>query len=193
MPGARIGWRETLMNTGRIDFLTGAAFTLLSLFLLLVLTPLGVDVPTASVTEVGSKTPRFFPNFITCLMLVFSVALSVKGWLNRGDGQKRDDGRQVPAARETGSDGTEDDVNRRGFSPTLIRCASILALLGMYYTADWMGMVLASFILYILYALFTGERRPFRALLGAIICSGLLYYFFVYIGGIPMPLGVFFS
>lgn len=181
------------MNTGRIDFLTGAAFTLLSLFLLFVLTPLGVDVPTASVTEVGSKTPRFFPNFITCLMLAFSVALTVKGWLNRGEGQEREETGQARAAPETESDGQAEDAGKRGISPNLVRCASILALLGMYYTAEWMGMVLASFILYLLYALFTGERRPFRALLGALICSGLLYYFFVYIGGIPMPLGVFLS
>lgn len=163
------------MNTGLTDLCVGTGFALLSLFLLFVLTPLGVDIPTASVAETGSVTPRFFPDFISWLMLLFSLALMGTGWLNRKRGARQE--------RGAGKD----------LFPYCIRCLAMLTLLGVYFTAHMLGMVLTSCVLYLLFSLYTGERRPLRALLGAALCSAVLYYFFVHIANVPMPLGIFFG
>lgn len=162
------------MNTGLTDFCVGAGFALLSLFLLFVLTPLGVDIPTASVTETGSVTPRFFPDFISWLMLLFSLALMGAGWLNRNVEQ---------ANRPAG----------KNLFPYCIRCLAMLTLLAVYFTADMLGMALTSSVLYLLFSLYTGERRPLRALLGAAFSSAVLYYFFVHMANVPMPMGILFS
>lgn len=53
------------------------------------------------------------------------------------------------------------------------------------------GMLLGSFLLYALYAVLSGERNWTRLLLVDACLCGLLYFFFVKLAALPVPLGPF--
>lgn len=169
------------MDTGRSNLCIGAVFALSSLLLLLVVTPLGVEVPTTSMQEVGSVTPRFFPNFITGLMLVFSLCLVAIG-LRRMRRTRKVAGGQAREAQQC--------VN---WKQEACRVAAMFTPFALYFTVDTLGIVLSSGVLYLLFAAYTGERHYIRAVVGAVLCTALLYYFFVHIADVPMPTGTLFS
>ena len=169
------------MDTGRSNLCIGAAFALSSLLLLLVVTPLGVEVPTTSMQEVGSVTPRFFPNFVSGLMLVFSLCLVVIGLRRMRRAHKVTDGQQGEELR--GIDWKQEAC----------RVVAMFTPFALYFTVDALGIVLSSGVLYLLFAAYTGERRCIRAVVGAALCTALLYYFFVHVADVPMPTGTLFS
>ena len=61
-----------------------------------------------------------------------------------------------------------------------------------YLLIDWLGMVLASVIAVIVFVLMCGERRYKIMLPVAMILPVGLYYFFLKVASIPMPLGIFY-
>jgi hypothetical protein len=58
------------------------------------------------------------------------------------------------------------------------------------YFSEFLGILLSGIVLYAMYAIFCGERNFTRAILGAISCILVLYYFFVKIASVPLPLGI---
>ena len=60
-----------------------------------------------------------------------------------------------------------------------------------YLLIDWIGMVLASIIAVIVFVLKCGERRYKIMLPIAVLLPIGLYYFFLKVANIPMPLGIF--
>jgi hypothetical protein len=159
-----------------INCCIGLFFALLSLFFLLVLNKYGIGIPAlGSQAEASAVLPDFFPNMICGCVLFFSFGLigtNIRG-LRGGDGV-------VAAAVDTSK-------VEGGMTARLSAMATLIAL---YYVADFLGIVISGFIFYLLFALFTGERRPLRALVGATLCSLILYYFFVKVASVPLPLGV---
>jgi hypothetical protein len=159
----------------RIDTYTGAVFALISLVLIFIINPFAVDVPTASVSEIGSVTPRFFPNFASILMFIFSIFLLISSY------SKKD------SSNSSYFSFIFKDAEKR--YTFFIRLLAMLMLLIFPFASSFLGIILSGFVLYILYAIFCGERNWLQATFGSITCILILYYFFVKIASVPLPLG----
>jgi len=159
----------------RIDMYIGAGFAIASLALIFIVNPLAVEVPTASVSEIGSVTPRFFPNFTSILMFIFSIFLLISAFNKKNTNDN-----------SYSSFSFKDNESRYTL---FIRLLSMFMLLIFPFISSFLGIILGGFVLYILYAIFCGERNWPRAILGSVTCILILYYFFVKIASVPLPLG----
>ena len=163
----------------------GLFFALLSIFCLFVLNKHGIVVPTASF-QAGSAavSPRFFPDMICWCALVFSLGLMIEGAL----GMRR-------SARASGTsektEAEEQETEEKGSRALAVayRIAGMGMLFVMYYATNFLGILISGFFFYLVFAALTGEQRPLRAVLGAFIITVVLYFFFVKIAYVPVPLG----
>ena len=159
----------------RIDIYIGAGFALVSLVLIFIVNPFAVEVPTASVSEIGSVTPRFFPNFASITMFIFSIFLLISAYFKKN------------TSKFSNFSFSFNDAEKRYnfFIPIL----AMFMLLIFPFVSSFLGIILGGFVLYILYAIFCGERNWLQATFGSITCILILYYFFVKIASVPLPLG----
>jgi hypothetical protein len=146
--------------------------------------------------------PDFFPNMICWSTFVFSSGLAFTSWKSMRAGasaQAIRPGTAEMAASVKEEAGTHNAAKREEKTPEdnsskaivlAFRLAGMGTLLLLYYVVDFLGIVIAGFLFYLLYALFTGERRPARAVVGAAAATLILYYFFVKVAAVPLPLGL---
>lgn len=147
----------------------------LSFVFIFVLNPMGIEVPAHSNDASTAMPPDFFPDLICwgtaffglCLIISSIITLKKEGWPTSPPPQAHPDKQAV-----------------------CIRIAAIIVLLAYYWVAQWWGIIITGFIFYILFSAFTGERKPSRALIGATITVAVLYYFFVEVAMVPLPLGI---
>ncbi|NLF43545.1 MAG: hypothetical protein GX587_12685 [Bacteroidales bacterium] len=159
-----------------VDITVGAVFAIIFLAMLFIVNPWAIAVPTASVTEVGSVTPRFFPNLICIFAFIFSIITIVYSYkFAHYDSNEKFD--------------VLDFKNKEHLHTFLTRLAAMTLLVIFPFIAGSLGIIVGGAILYILFALFCGEKNWLKAGLGSLICIALLYYFFVHIADVPMPLG----
>jgi hypothetical protein len=164
--------RSGLMSPAvRGDLAVAVVTIAFALLALLFLVPVGVHDPgNINVMALG---PAFWPTIISAFLLVMGVLIVVQAWLR---------------ARALSS---EDDVARPGAGFALWRWVGSLVLLGAYFLAlDWLGMVLASIIVLILFMLLGGERRPVLIVVLSLALPLLLFAFFRYVANVVIPLGV---
>ncbi len=165
-------------NDAAINMLVGLFFASVSLLFLLVLNKIGIDIPTASYqAESTAVLPDFFPNLICWCVFFFSLGLMVSNIKAF----------RSPPGKVACASAIDDSKMEGGF---LVRAAAMGTLIVLYYVADFLGIVIAGFVFYLLFALFTGERKPVRAVVGAVLASLVLYYFFVKVASVPLPLGL---
>jgi len=160
----------------------GVFFALLSLFVLFFVNKHGIVQPSASY-QVGTSAaiaPDFFPNIICWLALAFSLGLVAQGALGMRQAA-------APSAMQQQAQSPEEKAEKR--LAFISRAIGIFVLFLMYFMTNWLGIIISGFFFYLVFAVLTGERRPVRALLGAVAITVTLYYFFVYIAVVPVPLG----
>ena len=152
--------------------LTGIGVLMLGLLIFFVLIPYGIDQPGS--VEHSALAPDFWPRIIAVIMMAMGLLLAV---------------RPVPDDDEDEEQGDEHDDRwlRRlpGFA------AALGALLGFYALIPSLGMVVPGVAVIFGLMVFAGERRWRLVTAIAVGVPILLYAFFVYVAGIPIPLGVF--
>jgi hypothetical protein len=178
-PGDNMSFSEA-----RKDLLVGIFFALLSLLFIFVLNRFGIDIPTANY-QVGSAAvlPDFFPNMICWFTFICSLGLAYTSLKGMRASQ------QVPGTSEKPAEDESEEKTAKGRT-LAFRIAGMGTMILLYYVVDFLGIVVAGFLSYLLYAGLTGERRPLRALSGATVTTLILYYFFVKVAAVPMPLGL---
>jgi sterol desaturase/sphingolipid hydroxylase (fatty acid hydroxylase superfamily) len=161
------------------NLFVGLFFALFSLFVIFVVNKHGIAQPSANHVSAAALAPDFFPNMICWLAFAFSLGLIIQGALEMRQGAPE-------TAKQETLDPEEKADQRLAF---VCRGIAMAMLFAMYYMTDWLGMIIAGFFFYLAFAILTGERRPVRALFGAAIITVTLYYFFVEIAIVPVPLG----
>lgn len=166
------------MNADRKrDLIAALAFLILGLTCLLFLIPRGVAVPSS--VKVAALSPDFWPSVITYGCIIAAVFLLIETFTMQQPGLEEDDAEEqaqyqfdtLPAALRT--------------------ITLIVALFAFYASLTTVGVVAASIVLMFAMMLFYGERN---ILIIAALSFGipvLLYLFFRYIAGVPIPLGIF--
>jgi len=158
------------------NFIIGLFFAIISLCFLAFVNNWAIDTPNVSYQS-GSALilPSFFPDWICAMCLLFAIGQMISAWSHM-----RAEAKQPEVAPYLAYDS-------RG---VITRIAAMTTLILMYYVADGLGIVLTGFLFYVLYAFFCGDRSIWRPLTGGAITSGLLYYLFVKLAEVPMPLGI---
>lgn len=162
------------------DAILGATLSVGALFMLFVIVPISVQVPKSN--KVLALSPDFWIKIILWFMLFLGVQLLYQG---------------LKAAKELLADEEIEAIEEAkthhhsmGRSVFMVLVA-ITNLFVYFFLIDWLGMVIASVVSVITFALLCGERRIKIILPIAVILPIGLYYFFLKVAHIPMPLGIF--
>lgn len=162
------------------DAILGTVLTVGALSMLFVIIPIGVTVPKSN--KVLAMSPDFWIKIIVWFALFLGVYLIFQGLRTAKEELSED---EIAAIEEKQ---THHHPMGRSVLMVLIAIANLFLY---YFLIEWFGMVLASSISMVTFALLCGERRikiiaPLAALLPV-----ALYYFFLKVASIPMPLGIF--
>lgn len=164
------------LSENKCNFIIGLFFTVLACIFLFFINDWVIDRPNVSYqTSSAVILPSFFPDWICGMCVLFGVGQMISSW---------------PRMRE--EKGRTDLEPYLKYDPHALftRIAAMTTLILMYYVADWLGIVLTGFLFYVLYAYFCGDRKIARPLIGGALTSGFLYYMFVKVAEVPMPLGI---
>lgn len=152
------------------DIILGAALSLLAVLLWTVLIPLGVVVPKGATNLY--LAPDFWIRIITGAMLAVGLLILANGLRRTTDGGS---GGPAPGARGTGA----------------LKVCGAGAIFGLYYASiDFLGVIVSSALALLAASLLYGERRLQITLPLALVLPTLLYFFFLKVASIPMPVGI---
>ena len=162
------------------DAILGAVLVATSGFLLAVLIPLGVQLPKSN--KVLALSPDFWIKIIVWATLVLGLFILYRGIVHA----RREPGPDEVAAIE------EDLRHYHPLGRAVFRAATaVVGLIVYFFFIDWIGIVAASVLAIVGFILLCGERRWKIALPLAVLLPVCLYYFFLKVASIPMPLGIF--
>lgn len=161
------------LNEAKSDLGIGVFFVAFALIFYFILNPLLIVVPNAALhADSAFLSPIALPNTLCASILIFSIGLIIS---------------RIPEAMRAGTASPDrPPLDRRALC---CRLAAISTLLALPVVTDKLGIILGGIVFYILFALFTGERKFARCLSGAILTSILLYACFGHLAGVPLPLG----
>lgn len=143
-----------------------------------VLIPVAVPVPGS--IKVAALSPDFWPKIITIGLAVMGLILTIQG-LVRLFGER--------AVKKRKKENATTLTKKRS---TFLRPAGIgFGLLVYYALVEPLGIVVSSIMALLGFALIYGERRWKILIPVAVLLPIGLYYFFVKVANIPMPLGLF--
>lgn len=162
------------MSEAYKDIGLGLVLLLAALVTLYWVIPEGVQSPGAVANP--WLAPAFWPQIIVVALGGVSVVVAAQGamraWRIR-------EGIEEPVARESHPAGT-------------IRVIVAIALLFVYYwSLTWGGIVVPSAAAILVFTVLHGERRFRYFVPAAILFPLVLYYFFLKVALVPMPLGIF--
>ncbi|MEM7303764.1 MAG: tripartite tricarboxylate transporter TctB family protein [Pseudomonadota bacterium] len=150
------------------NFWAGMVMLLLGLAVILLLIPIGVDEPRR--VKYAALSPSYYPRIVAICLSLLGLVITVRSAL-------------APTTETT--DGVENrpDAFQRiaVVFGTLFSMALVLTTLGFIVTT---ALALAAAIW------FAGERNYILIVSMAIIIPLALYFFFLKVAGIPIPLGV---
>ena len=153
----------------RRDRLVGAGVVISGLLMLFALIPAGIVVPGNLKTL--SLSPDFWPKIVAGIFVLMGLLMIAKP--------------EVPSEESTG-------MSLAVFVSRLPRLATVLAALFAFYLAiPRFGMVVPAMLLIFGLMVFAGERRWSWMIGISLIVPVLLYWFFVSVASIPIPLGIF--
>jgi hypothetical protein len=136
---------------------------------------------------------RFMPRLLSILMIVFSLALIVTGFLNievQGGQVRAKPGEQPDAAEE------EDPLKEEEPEPKVflnfthgdVRVALFILIVAVYtWILPLLGYIVSSVLVFTALIVTSGERRPVRVVLGATVITTLLYVLFAVMFNINLP------
>lgn len=163
--------RDAYKDIGLGLFLLAAALVMLFWII-----PVGVQTPSSARNPI--LTPPFWPRLIMMALAGFSLVIVAQG------------AARVRRIRR----GIADDV---AIAPRLdafgaFKIAVAIALLFVYYwSLTWGGLVVPSMLAILVFTALYGEKRFQYFAPTALLFPLAIYYFFVKIAQVPIPLGVF--
>ena len=164
------------MKPGEKNFILGLLLSVFFWFTYIVLIPVAVYIPE-NVVEAG-MSPASWPRLVTSLIAILGIGLAIQGALQ--------------IKRDRTADVTKRHDDKRGKTTNYLKIFAVMAALLIYYwVIDIVGIALSSIVMLIGVAITSGERRPKVLLLVGILVPIGLYYFFVKVAHVPMPLGIF--
>jgi putative tricarboxylic transport membrane protein len=162
------------------DAILGVVLTLGSLLMFFVIIPISVQLPRSN--KVLALSPDFWIKIIVWLTLFLGVFLIYQG-LRDAKQAMSEEVKEAVLARLS----HHHPIRRSIFMGSI----AVANLFLYYFLIQWFGMVLASFIAVVTFTLLCGERRLKIMLPLAVLLPVGLYYFFLKVASIPMPLGIF--
>jgi len=156
------------------DVVLGVILTLGALLFITVLIPVGVRVPEGG--GIPSLSPDFWIKIIIWSMLFVGLAITYHG------------------ARAMRADdvGDDKDSGTLPLGEAIFKVIAAVVLLFIYQQSiQWLGMAPASMIAVVVFTLLCGERCWKAIVPLAVLLPTGLYYFFLKVASIPMPLGIF--
>ena len=166
------------------EMYVGIAIVLIAALGCFLAIPVGITVPDG--VEIRALSPDFWPLIVMIALGIAGASLALQGWFGsrKGSGQESDQG------TETTSDPETENILPLGKAAT--RVAVFMAVLfAIYFAIPLIGMAAATIPALGFLAWFAGERRWKIIAPLAVILPLVLYYFFVYVANVPIPLGVF--
>lgn len=162
------------------DTILGAVLVFISGLLLTVIIPFGVQLPKSN--KVLALSPDFWIKIIVWSTLALGVSILIKG-IRKSRQELTPD--EVAAVKD-------DLEHQHPKNRAILGAVSAVAGLFVYFfLIKWIGMVAASILAMISFTLLSGERRYKIGLPLAVLLPVGLYYFFLKVANIPMPLGIF--
>ena len=162
------------------DAILGAVLTVGGLVMLFVIIPISVQVPKSN--KVLALSPDFWIKIIVWFALFLGVHLILQGLRNAKQKLSKD---EIAAIEEK-------QTHHHSMGRSVLMVLLAIANLFLYYfLIIWLGMVLASSISVVTFGLLCGERRIKIMAPIAVLLPVALYYFFLKVASIPMPLGIF--
>lgn len=136
--------------------------------------PAGVDSPGSIANR--ALAPAFWPRIIVVALGLFSLVIAAQGAM---------------LAWRIGR-GLEEAAVRAPHPAGTIKVIVAIALLFVYvWSLDWGGLVVPSMVAIVVFTALHGETRIQYYIPVAILGPVALYYFFLKVALVPMPLGVF--
>lgn len=162
------------------DAILGVVLVSGSILLLTVLIPIGVQVPKSN--KVLALSPDFWMKIIVYSTLIIGLTILYKGVKRAREGLNEEEIVEL-----------EDELkHKKDFGRAVLGAFTAVAGLFVYlYLIDLIGMIAASITAFLAFVLLSGERRMQIAIPLGVILPFCLYYFFLKVAGIPMPLGIF--
>lgn len=164
-----------MTSHNRRNAVTGVLFLLLGLIAVAVLIPNGITVP-GSVT-ITALSPDFWPRIVATCIILASIFLLIETRFTKPQSATDDNG---PAVSD--------------YPPGVMVLRTLVlpvALFAFYASLTTFGFVATSIVAIMAMMLFFGERRYLLIGVLGIGTPVLLYLFFRYVAGIPIPLGIF--
>ncbi len=162
------------------DAILGALLAAGALVMLFIIIPISVQVPKSN--KVLALSPDFWIKIIVWITLLLGAYLILQGLRNA----RRELSEAETAAIKEKQ--THHHSLRRSILMVLIAIANLFLY---YFLIQWLGIILASSISVVTFVLLCGERRLKIMLPIAALLPVGLYYFFLKVASIPMPLGIF--
>jgi len=157
-----------MLNT---DVILGIVLTVFAILLWTVLIPFGVTVPKSATNLYLS--PDFWIRILAGAMFVLGVLILAKGMRGAGDADE---------------DALPRVADRRAGFLKLLGAIGIFAF--FYGTVDMLGFVAGSAIALFAASLLYGEKRFLVSVPLAVVLPTALYFFFLKVASIPMPMGI---
>jgi putative tricarboxylic transport membrane protein len=162
------------MRSAYKDVVLGVALLAISIFVLAWLIPVGIDSP--GTISNPALAPAFWPRLIMIAMTALSVVVLFQG-LNR--------------IRIVRAEGIKAEPHVRNIAGNLKTAIAAVGLFVFTWTMTWGGIVVPSMVALAFYMALYGERRLAIIIPVSMGVPLALYFFFLKVALVPMPLGIF--
>jgi len=165
------------------EIYVGAAMLAIAVLGWLVAIPAGIDVPAS--VQFRALSPDFWPFIIMGMLGASGAIVFVLAYLERRTLLAAD----APAEPEDPEDGA---LVEHPFQTRVRRSLfGMVCLFVFYFAIEQLGVVVSSIFVVLVLTFALGQRNWKKTVPLAVLLPILLYFFFVYVAQVPMPLGVF--
>lgn len=155
------------------DLWAGLIMLALALLMMFVLIPFGVVEPKK--VKYAALSPSYYPRFVSYVLLALGLAISARALLFSGTISDND--------TATNKIDIRPDANRR-YGLVFVILAAYAA------TITWLGFIVTSALALLATFWLAGERRLYLSIPIALLLPLALYFFFLKVASVPIPLGI---
>lgn len=147
---------------------SGVAMATIGLLFVFVLIPYGVVEPKK--VKYAALSPSYYPRFVAIALVLLGVAVTVRSVIMKQAVVQSDDVAHPHAFR---------------------RILIMFAILAVYAVSiPWLGFIVASTLVLLSTFYLAGERRWLLIIGLAVVLPLALYFFFLKVASVPIPLGI---